>query len=132
MDDAQTVQGIVGHLVRTVGGNRIERVRDGDDARQHRNLFAVQTVRIASAVQSFMMQLNSRQHLAQLFNRTQDVRSLSSLSFHDLKSLVVRDPGFFRMRSSMPILPTSCNNAEIRTVSMNCSGMFISLAISTE
>src|SRR5437867_2151342 len=49
--------------------------------------------------------------------------------FMVVNSSSVNAPGFFRMRSSIPIFPTSCSCAETRRIAMKSSGKSISLAI---
>ena len=55
LNDAQGFGGLVRALIRAIGGERVERVRYRNHARQQRNLVALQSVRIASAIQRLVM-----------------------------------------------------------------------------
>src|ERR1700676_391359 len=72
-------------LVRTVRGERIEGVGDRDDAREKRNLVSLQTMRITTPVERFVMQLDSWNHVFQLRHRTQDGGALGGMRLHNLE-----------------------------------------------
>src|SRR6266478_3186912 len=63
-------------------GHGIESVGHADDARHERNLRALQSVRIASAVHVLMMQFDARKHFLQLRNRAHDVRAFHGVLLH--------------------------------------------------
>ncbi len=81
-------------LVGTIGRQGIKRVGYRDHPRQQRNLISLQAVRIAPAIESFVMQFNAGKHLGKLRNRTQNVGALRSVSLHDLKFFRGQRAGF--------------------------------------
>src|ERR1700730_13928211 len=65
-DFAERIIEIHRGLIRTIGGHSVKRVRNTDDARHQRNLWALQAVRIAAAVHVLMVQFDTRQHVLEL------------------------------------------------------------------
>ena len=63
MNDAQRRLLIARFLIRPIRRQRVECIGDRDDARQQRNVVSLQAVRIAPAIERFVMQLNSRNHV---------------------------------------------------------------------
>jgi hypothetical protein len=64
---------------------------------------------------------DGRQHLAQRLERLQDVLADHRVQLHLLVLSAVSTPPFLRMRSSMPILPTSCSTPAIQMRCWNSS-----------
>src|SRR5438132_4692568 len=84
-DDLKSLFNFHGGLIRTIGGYGIERVGYRDDPGHHRDFVALQAIRIALAVNMFVMQLNPRQNILQLSNRAHDVGALTGMLLHDLE-----------------------------------------------
>ena len=85
---------------------------------QQRNLVALQAIRIAAAVQRFVVQFDAGKHFCNCVTGRRMLAPLVVCVFMISNSSGVSAPGFFRMWSSMPILPTSCSWAEMRRISM--------------
>ena len=83
-------------LVGTIRGQRVEGVGDSDDARQQRNLVALQAVRISAAIEGLVMQFDTGQHFGQLRDRAQNVGALGGVRLHDLKFFCGERAGLFQ------------------------------------
>src|SRR4029077_5851444 len=79
VNDAQSVVDFMRLLVRAVGSQRVEGVGHGDDPRQQRDVITFQAMRITAAVERFMVQFDSRDHLFQLRYRTKNVGTLGGV-----------------------------------------------------
>src|SRR3954469_6447444 len=81
-DDLQGLVRRVCLLVRAIGSKRVKGIRHCDYPGYQWNLIALQTVRIPAAIECFMVQFDSGQHLRQLRHRTQDIRTLRRVCLH--------------------------------------------------
>ena len=84
-DNAKRVLTTVGLLIRAIGCERIERICDGDDARQQRNLIGFEAVRVPAPVQRLVMQFDAGNHFFQLRHRTKYVGPFRRVRFHNVE-----------------------------------------------
>src|SRR3954452_5017557 len=85
LDDLQRLFRCMRLLVGPVGRQCVERIRDRDDARQQRNLVPLKSIRISTAVQGFVVQLDARHYLCELRYGAQNVCTLGRVRLHDFK-----------------------------------------------
>src|SRR3954453_11590404 len=71
------------HPVRARSRHCLERVRDVHDSREARNVVAYETVRVARAVEPFMVMPNDRQLWRELLHRANDLLALDWMRVHD-------------------------------------------------
>ena len=77
-------------LIGTIGGQRIESVGHGDNPRQQRNLISLKAIRIAAAVESFVMKFDAWEHFRKLGNGSQKIGALCGMGLHDLKFFCIQ------------------------------------------
>ena len=82
LNNFESLFGSMSMLVRTIGGEGIESIGDGNHARQKRNLVSCEAVGVAAAIERFVMQFDAGEHLSQLSDRAQNVCALGGVRFH--------------------------------------------------
>ena len=79
-----------------MGGDRVEGVRDGDDARAERDLAALQAVGVAAPVDPLVMVADDRRQLRIAHGR-EHVRAIRGVTLDDLELFVVERPLLLRI-----------------------------------
>jgi hypothetical protein len=82
-------------LIGAVGGDGIEGIGHGDDARHQRNLIGCKAVGVAGAVEAFVMQFDAGQHFFQLGDGTHDVGAFHRVLLHEVEFFVGELAGLF-------------------------------------
>jgi hypothetical protein len=80
--------------IRLVGNHRIERVRDREYPRPQRNLFALQTARIAGSIEEFLVRENNLRGIAEEWDADQHVVADLAVLAHDLLFIVIQGTRF--------------------------------------